>query len=199
MSNASKLRVLCFAGFTAAAASGCISDASPESITADPAVVKMRHQVDEARGRIWVLTRSGAVVFDVAAPHPARRVPLPGWMWLGEPTGCLPDLALGPKGEALISSDVVPTLWRVDPDTLAVTWHALALDADADKDIGFSELRYSAEQDAYVAVSALYGSVWRIDPMLQRAQKVAQPAPLQRVCRHGATPRRVLPTGHAYR
>lgn len=198
MSNAIKLRVLGFAGL-AAVASGCISEASPETLSSDRAVVKIRHQVDEARGRIWVLTRSGAVVFDVAAPHPARQVRLPGWVWLGEPSGCLPDIALGPKGEALISSDVVPTLWRVDPDTLKVSRHALALDADADKDVGFSELRYSAEQKAYMAVSTFYGSVWRIDPMLQRAQKVSRAAPLQRVCSPGATPRRVLPVGHAYR
>jgi hypothetical protein len=152
MSNAIKLRVLGLAVLTAAA-SGCVNEAAPESVKADQAVVKIRHQVDEARGRIWLLTRSGVVVFDVTAPRPIRRVPLPGWMWAGEPYGCLPDLALGPKGEALVSSDVVPTLWRVDPETLEVSLHALALDADADKDIGFSELQYSAEQNAYIAVS----------------------------------------------
>jgi len=199
MGNASKLRVLCFASFTAAAACGCVSDAAPESIKADQAVVKIRHQVDEARGRVWILTRSGVVVIDVTAPHPIRRVPLPDWMWAGEPFGCLPDLALGPKGEALVSSDVVPTLWRVGPETLEVSRHALALDADADKDIGFSELQYSAEQNAYIAVSTFDGSVWRIDPLLERAQKVAQAAQPARVCRPSATPRLALPPGHAFR
>ena len=199
MSNASKLRVLCFAGFAAVAASGCISDAAPVSIKADQAVVKIRHQADQARGRIWVLTGSGVVVFDVAAPRPLRRVALPGWMWAGEPYGCLPDLAIGPKGEALVSSDVEPTLWRVDPDTLQVSRHALALDADTDKDIGFSELRYSAEENAYIAVSTFHGSVWRIDASLGRAQKVAQAAAPAPVCRSGATPRLALPAGHAYR
>ena len=199
MSNASKLRVLCFAGFAAVAASGCISDAAPVSIKADQAVVKIRHQVDEARGRVWILTRSGVVVIDVTAPHPIRRVPLPDWMWAGEPFGCLPDLALGPKGEALVSSDVEPTLWRVDPDTLQVSRHALALDADTDKDIGFSELQYAAGENAYFAVSTFHGSVWRIDASLGRAQKVAQAAAPARVCRSGATPRLALPAGHAYR
>jgi hypothetical protein len=203
MGNATKLRAMFLAGLTAAATSGCVVDAAPESVKAsvkaDQAVGKIRHQVDEARGRIWVLTRSGVAVIDLASPRPIRRVPLPGWVWAGEPFGCLPDIAIGPKGEALVSSDVVPTLWRVDPDTLEVSEHALALDADTDKDIGFSELQYSAEQNAYFGVATFYGSVWRIDPLLGRAQKVAQAAPQARVCRTGATARRALPPELAYR
>lgn len=184
MSNAIRLRVLGLA-VLAAAASGCSSEAAPESIDAGQAIVRIRHQVDQARGRVWLLTQSGIIVFDVNAPRSMRRLPLPDWMWAGEPYGCLPDLALGPKGEALVSSDVVPTLWRVDPETLKVSRHPLALDADTDKDIGFSELRYSAEQNAYIAVSSFYGSVWRIDPLLERAQKVAQAASPAPGCRPG--------------
>jgi hypothetical protein len=198
MRNAIKIRVLGLAVLTAAL-SGCNSEAAPESSKADRAAVKIRHQADEARGRVWVLTRSGVVIFDASASRPIRRVPLPGWVWAGEPYGCLPDLALGPKGEAVVSSDVVPTLWRVDPETFEVSEHALALDADTDKDIGFSELQYSAEQNAYVGVSSFYGSVWRIDPLLGRAQKVAQAAPTAQVCRSGATSRRALPQGLASR
>jgi hypothetical protein len=182
MSNAIKLRLAGLA-ILAAAVSGCYSEAAPQSVQGHETVAKIRHQADEARGRIWVLTPSGVVVFDLNAPRPLRRVPLPEWVWAGEPYGCLPDLALGPKGEAVISSDVLPTLWRVDPETLEVSEHALALDADTDKDIGFAKLEYSAEQNAYFGVSSFYGSVWRIDPQLGRAQKVAQASPPARVCR----------------
>jgi hypothetical protein len=198
MSNAIKLRVLGLAVLTAAV-SGCNSEAAPESINADHAAVKIRHQADEARGRIWVLTRSGVVIFDATSSRPIRRVPLPGWVWAGEPYGCLPDLALGPKGEAVVSSDVVPTLWRIDPETLEVSEHALALDSDTDKDIGFSELEYSRGQNAYFGVSTLDGSVWRIDPLLGRAQKVAQAAPPARACRSRATRDRGLPPKCAVR
>jgi len=115
-------------------------------------------------------------------------VPLPGWLYAGEPYGCAPDLALGPKGEALISSDVVPVLWRVDPETLAVTQHTPWLDADADKDIGFTALAFSREQDApdearrkpvsdgisltSSVVSASTSSTWRLT--LQRGSEQHQ-------------------------
>ena len=78
----------------------------------------------------------------------------------------------GPKGEAVVTSNVVSTLWRIDPQTLAVTEHPLALDADAGRDVGFSSLIYSPRHAAYFAVSGAHGSVWRIDTRLQRAQKV---------------------------
>lgn len=198
MSNAIKLRVFGLA-VLAAAVSGCNSEAASEPIKADRAAVKIRHQADEARGRIWVITRSGAVLFDATASRPIRRVPLPGWVWAGEPYGCLPDLAVGPKGEVVISSDVVPTLWRIDPETFDVSEHALALDTDRDKDIGFSRLEYSVEQNAYFGVSGAYGSVWRIDPLLGQAQKVAQAAPQARVCRTGGTPSGGLQPGYAVR
>jgi hypothetical protein len=198
MRNAIKLRVLGFAVLTAAI-SGCNSEAAPESFKAEYATVKIRHQADEARGRIWVLTRAGVVIFDATSSRPIRRMPLPGWVWAGEPYGCLPGLALGPKGEVVVSSDVVPTLWRVDPETLEVSEHTLALNSDADKDIGFSELWYSREHNAYFGVSAFYGSVWRIDPLLGRAQKVAQSAPSEHVCRSGARRRRELMPGYAVR
>jgi hypothetical protein len=198
MRNAIRLQVLGLAVLTAVAG-GCNVGAAPESIKADYAAVKIRHQADELRGRIWVLTRSGVVVFDVNSPSRIHRVPLPGWMWVGEPYGCLPGLALGAKGEAVISSDVVSTLWRVDPETFEVSEHALALNADTDRDIGFSALRYSRENNAFFGVSALYGSVWRIDPLLGRAQKVAHATPIARVCSSGETLGRGLPPEYAGR
>jgi len=198
MRNAIKLKVMGLAILTAAV-SGCNSEAAQESIKADHAAVKIRHQADETRGRIWVLTPSGVVIVDATTSRPIRHVPLPGWVWAGEPYGCLPDLALGPKGEAVVSSDVVPILWRVDPETFEVSEHALALNSDAEKDIGFSELEYSREQNAYFGVSSFYGSVWRIDPLLGGAQKLAQAAPPAPVCRSRATPGRGLAPGYAVR
>ena len=187
MSNAIKLRVFSLA-VLAAAVSGCHSEAATETLGEVTSAVRIRHEADQARGRVWLLTRSGVFIVELKAPRPIRRVQLPGWMWAGEPHGCLPGLAIGPKGEAVVSSDVVPALWRVDPETLEVSQHALALDADAGKDIGFSRLEYSAGQNAYVGVSSVHGSVWRIDPQLGRAQKLAQSAPQAQACRTGETP-----------
>jgi hypothetical protein len=99
----------------------------------------LRFQKDEARSRAWLLTESGVVVVDFKR-QTRTHVPLPGWTWAGQSYACAPDLALGPKGEALVSSNVVPVLWRVDPMTLAVTRHELALDAHRDKEVGVTGL-----------------------------------------------------------
>jgi hypothetical protein len=128
-------------------------------------------QVDAARGRIWSLTRDGASLRPAAAAQRAV-VALPGWHWAGAPYSVEPALAIGPGGEVIITSDVAPVLWRIDPATLAVSVHALALDADTDKDVGFSALAYSREHDAFVGISGAQGSVWIIDRALARARKV---------------------------
>jgi hypothetical protein len=140
----------------------------------------LRYEVDPARNRVWSLTQEGVFLHE-SATLKKLLVDLPEWRWAGAPYGCLPDLALGPKGEAVITSDVLPTLWRIDPESLAVSMHSPLVDADADKDLGFSALAYSPEQGAWFAVS-LQGSLWRIDPLFRRAQKIALSEPLPKAC-----------------
>ena len=113
---------------------------------------------------------------------PRRAVELPGWHWAGEPYACAPDIAVGPRGEVVVTSNVLPVLWKIDPQTLAVSVHRLQLDADTDKDVGFSGLTYSSRDGAYFAVSGLHGTLWRIDPLLRRAQKIALSEPLRGAC-----------------
>jgi len=138
-------------------------------------------QVDAARGRIWWLTGTGLVLHDRARRQPVT-LPLPGWHWAGAPYGCLPGLALGPKGEVIVTSDVLPKLWRVDPETLVVTVHSPALDARADHDVGFATLSYSTRHGAYFAVGSTPGSLWRIDPYLRRAHETPLAAPRTQSC-----------------
>ena len=153
---------------------GCESGAAPRQASNDAPDLQLpgtRSQVDLARNRLWVLTPEGVFLFDVSRPRRAA-VPLPGWVWAGAPYGCLPDLALGPRGEAVVTSNVLPTLWRIDPDSLAVSVHALALDADTDKDVGFTGLVFSPRHGAYFAASPAHGSRWRIDTLLKTARKI---------------------------
>jgi hypothetical protein len=105
------------------------------------------------------------------------------------PYGRLPDLALGPSSEAVITSNVVPTLWRIDPETLVVSVHPLLLDSDTDKDVGFSGLVYSSEHEAFFAVSDAHGSLWRIDRGLERARKIWLSAPLSKAFGLAVPPR----------
>ena len=142
----------------------------------------LRHQVDAARGRLWALTLDGVELYDVKTRTRQAYISLADWVWVGEQYSCAPDLAIGPKGEALISSNVLPILWRIDPVTFAASKHELVLDADARQEIGFTGLAYSAEQGVFFAVSALQGSLWRIDPLFRRAQSISLSAPVPKAC-----------------
>jgi hypothetical protein len=142
----------------------------------------MRFQLDAGRERLWWLTRDGVVVKDAAAKE-RTVVPIPGWTWVGEAWSCMPDLALGPRGEALVTSNILPIVWKIDPETLAVTEHPLVLDADTDKEVGFSGLTYSSEHDAYFAVSGVHGTLWKIDSQLKRGEKIALSGPIHDACR----------------
>jgi hypothetical protein len=141
----------------------------------------LRFRLDAARNRLWILDRAGVDVFDVTERHRERRVALPGWLWVDQPYGCAPDLVLEPTGAALVSSNVVPALWRIDADTFAVTRHDLALDADADKDVGFTGLAF-VDRDVLLAVSGIHGSLWRVDPRLSTAAKIALTRPVHGAC-----------------
>ena len=169
MGNGNAARIF-FLAACMAASGGCGIGAGPSQRTEISPAPEARYQVDRARNRIWVLTEDGVVLYDVKTPKKIA-IALPDWVLVGKAYGCLPDVALGPRGEAVITSNVVPTLWRVDPETLAVTVHPLALDADTDKDVGFSGLAYSAEHGAFFAVSAAHGTLWRIDRLFTRARK----------------------------
>ena len=138
---------------------------------ADP----LRYRAQPERARVWAISEHG--LFLEEARKPRRAIKLADWMWAGSSYACAPDIAIGPRGEAVVTSNVLPVLWRIDPDTLAVSVHRLELDADTNKDVGFSGLVYSARDSAYIAVSELHGSLWRIDPLLRRAQKIALSEP----------------------
>ena len=130
---------------------------------------KLAERRDAARDRLWVLTKSGVVVHEAGR---TRRVPLPGWTFAGARYGCAPELALGPAGEAIVTSDVLPVLWRVDPASFAATRHELALDADRDKDLGFVALAF--DRGSWTAISTVDGAAWSIDGALTKARKTGR-------------------------
>lgn len=157
---------------------GCdLGAASPRAHGAASSPPGVRYALDPARHRVWFLTRDGVSVYDVAGSG-RIAVPLPEWLSADAPYASPPDLALGPGGEAVVTSNVVPTLWRIDPETLAVSVHPLALDADTDKEVGFTGLVYSPEHEAFFAVSGTHGSLWRIDRRLETARRIWLSEPL---------------------
>jgi hypothetical protein len=178
----------------AVAVAGCDSDAASSSVPRGSVAEVtpqdwyrgerpiLRSQADAVGGRLWVLTPDGVELYDAQTRRRVAQIALPDWVWAGEAFACAPDLAIGPRGEAVISSNVVPTLWQVNPVTLKVSRHELLLDNDTGKDVGFTGLAYSTRHQAFFAVSALHGSMWRIDPSLQRAQDIPLSEPLPKAC-----------------
>lgn len=156
------------------------------------AEVVLRSQEDTARNHVWVLTPEGVTLYDSATKQRKARIELPDWHWVDEAFSCAPDLAIGPNGEAVVSSNVVPTLWRIDAATLAVTRHALRLDAHAERDVGFTGLVYAREQHAFFAVGESHGLLWRIDPLLRRAQHIPLSAPVYGACGLAVRPGRLV-------
>jgi hypothetical protein len=150
------------------------------SLSGNAAADPLRYRAQPERARAWVIDADG--LFLEEARKPRRAVRLPEWQWAGEPYACAPDIAIGPRGEGVVTSNVLPMLWKIDPETLAVTVHRVQLDADTDRDVGFSGLVYSERNGAYFAVSGLHGSLWRIDPLLRRAQKIAVSEPVRGAC-----------------
>lgn len=146
---------------------------------------------DESRNNLWVLQQDAVYLHDAKTRALKRRFELPGWIHVEDCYACPPALALDPNGAAVVSSNVVPTLWRIDPAKGEVTKHELVLDTDNDKDVGFTAITYAPDQGVFFASSATYGTLWRIDPLLRRAQKIALSAPLDAACALGIDRSRV--------
>lgn len=144
---------------------------APRESALHKALAQAGRTLHAERGLVWLLSSEGLFMYDTRSSV-RRPIRLPGWQWADEPYACMPDLVRGPKGEIIVTSNVLSKLWRVDGETLAVTVHELELDADQGKDVGFAGLVSSPLHAAYFAVSQLHGSLWMIDASLQRARKI---------------------------
>jgi hypothetical protein len=141
---------------------------------AEPSLLRVRE--DPQRDRLWVLRTDGVRLYSLQTRQLLRHVALPGWYWAGKPYGCTPDLAVGARGEALVTSDVAPALWRIDGRTLTASVRQVLLDADEHIDAGFAALAFLPEERAYRAVSPV-GSLWSIDEGLTRARRIGRTTP----------------------
>lgn len=145
----------------------------------------LRIRPDAERNLLWVLDHQGVAIHNNTSGRLVQRIALPGWVVAGRQFGCPPDLALDSSGRAIVSSNVLPVLWRIEPARFEVDKIELALDADQDKDVGFSGLSF-APDGALLAVSATLGSLWRIDLRASSARKVTSFAPVRGACEAAA-------------
>jgi hypothetical protein len=140
----------------------------------------LRVQADVARNRLWVLHGDGVYVYEITTRRQIGRFALPEWMFVREAFNCAPDLALDPSGAAIVSSNVRTVLWRLDPERFAVRRQELALDTDRDKDVGFTGLAFA--DGLLFGVDAVHGSLWKIDLVAGKAEKLALSSPLRGAC-----------------
>jgi hypothetical protein len=156
--------------------------AKADEMPAARALQPLRVQPDAARNRRWVLNGDAVYVYDTARRRLIQRVDLPDWFYVNEAYSCPPDLAIAPSGAALVTSNIVPTIWQIDPQTLSARQHRLVLDADNDKDVGFTGLAYARGGKDLYGVSSVTGTTWKIDLLADRAQKVFLPIPELDTC-----------------
>jgi hypothetical protein len=142
----------------------------------------LRTVYDAPRQRLWLLRHDAVYLHDAATLVLKGRYELPGWIYAHEQYACAPELALDAQGVAVVTSNVIAALWRVDPARPRATQHELVLDDGGGRDIGFSGLVYAPDQGVFFAASSSHGLLWRIDPLLRRAQNVPLSAPIRGDC-----------------
>lgn len=147
----------------------------PDRTQREEALPVLRVQLDTQRNRSWVLNHDAVYVYDAAKRRLIQRIELPGWFYVNEVFSCTPDFVLTPTGAALVTSNIVPTIWEIDPKSFVAHQHRLALDVDNDKDVGFVGLAYSRDGKELFGVSSLPGSLWKIDLITDTAQRVQVP------------------------
>ena len=155
-----------FTAFTLLAAFSTATVADP-----DPGVLKSL--ADGARTRVYVLVRDGVDVLDAASRRKVAFVVLNDWVWVGEKYSCPPDIAFAPEGDIVVTSNVVPVVWRIDRRTLATTVHKVALERDQGRDIGFISIRWSRNLRTFIAVSSS-GATWHVDASLAAGREMVR-------------------------
>ena len=167
------------------AATNCVGAppwVQPDRTQREESLPALRVQLDPLRNRSWVLNDDSVSVYDATRRRLIQRIELSGWFYVSEVFACPPDLVITPTGAALVTSNIVPTIWEIDPESLVAREHRLALDVDNDKDVGFIGLAYARGGRELFGVSSLLGSLWKIDLITDRAQRVQLPGPNPDTC-----------------
>lgn len=176
------MRGVSIAGMLLATGAGTPAIALAEAPQWKETLPALRMQVDARRNRVWVLNLDAVYLYDIPRRRLIKRIELPDWMVVNETFSCAPDLALAPSGAALVTSNVLPVIWEIDPQTLVARQHRLSLDADNDKDVGFTGLAFGPGGRNLFGVSSLLGSAWRINLAAGKAHKVRLSGPIHGAC-----------------
>ena len=146
----------------------------PECASAAPAAAAAVIAVkrDDARARTWILGSDALYLYQPGAAPALRRFDLENWRYVSGAFACPPSMAIGPDGGVVVSSNIEPTLWRVDALGAPAVEIPLRLLDRANEDIGFTELEVSPPGIVWARGSA-DRSRWRIDLARQSAVLVS--------------------------
>lgn len=182
----SRLNALAAVILSSFAINGCAE--SQETMGKAPAAraeglhTALRVKMDSQRGRRWELGWGAAFAYDASSGQLIRRIPLADATLAGARIFCRPDLLVSRSGAVIVSSNVEPVLWRIDPDSFEVRRYAIVLDSDLALDFGFSALAWDADEKVLYAASAIAGTLWRIDLDSATAMKIALTSPIRGAC-----------------
>lgn len=123
---------------------------------------------DELRARTWLLRADALYLYEDEPGTRARRFALPGWIYVTPRLAREPDLLVEAGGTVLVSSNIVPALWRVDPEASSTTELELELHPETSRDFGFTTLRF-AQNGALHASGSIDRSRWQVDLLNRRA------------------------------
>ena len=124
--------------------------------TAEP----YRIRADLQRNRYWVLGDDHVSVHDAVNRKLIRQIKLPGRNVAD--FVAYPDMVLDRTGAALVSSNITPMLWHIDPDSFNVTRIDIKLQTRENWDTGFSGLAYTAD-GALFGVTSFASSLWLLN------------------------------------
>ena len=119
-----------------------------------------RIRADHQRGRYWVLSNDNIRVYNARDRQLIATITLLGWNVAGGVSP--PDLVLTSAGTALVSSNIVPEFWHIDPDRYTVMRQTVTLLTRENWGVGFSALAFTAEGTLF-GVTAHAGTLWRIN------------------------------------
>lgn len=159
---------------------GCSGmDSVPRSAPSPASEDVLSTRTDTARGRVWVLGPEDLRVYDAATHKLVRRVVLPGWSMARYE--CRPDLALDASGSAIVSSNIVPNLWRVDAQNFRVSEKAIRLEGQESWDIGFGPITLAGDGTVY-ALTSNGMSLWKVAPEASSAVRLETYLPPVKRC-----------------
>lgn len=138
----------------------------------------LRMRMDNANQRLWILDYDAVYIYAADTATLLTRIPLP--ILVSDRRHCLPDMVLDAKGDAYISENRVPKIYRV-----AASGSVSALDGILEQRMespGFSAMALSPDGRFLLAGRSAGGDLWRIELSTGQHRLIDTAPPMDGVC-----------------